>query len=140
MEDKIKVLAEKIGEDVESIKINDFYGTVYFDTPKGEYIVLTEDEREERVKEHIKESVWAFNTDFILNHSKLGNWNNKVEDVLRKIQEELCEDANDLILAIIEDIDEFIEDAVQADGYGHFLSNYDGNEIETEKYYIYRTN
>lgn len=139
MDEKIKVLAAEIEEDVESIKINDFYGTVYFDTPEGEYIVLTEDERQERITEYIKESVWAFNTDFILDHSKLENWNSKVEDALRKIQRELCESANDLILAIIEDIDEFIEDAVQADGYGHFLSGYDGNEIEAGNYYIYRT-
>ena len=38
----------------------------------------------------------------------------------------------------------FIEEAVSADGYGHFLSRYDGEENEEEingiTYYIYRNN
>jgi hypothetical protein len=45
---------------------------------------------------------------------------------------------------MITDIDEFVEDAIRYDGYGHFLSPYDGeeNEIEVDgaTYYVYRTN
>jgi hypothetical protein len=42
------------------------------------------------------------------------------------------------------DEDDFIEAVIEADGRGHTLSSYDGNENEVsfddEWYYIYRTN
>jgi hypothetical protein len=60
------------------------------------------------------------------------------------MQSELCEDANELVKAVIRDIDHFVKDAILSDGRGHFLSGYDGeeNEIEHKKvmFYIYRTN
>jgi hypothetical protein len=60
------------------------------------------------------------------------------------MQAELCEDANELVKAVIRDIDHFVKDAILSDGRGHFLSSYDGeeNEIEHKKvmFYIYRTN
>jgi hypothetical protein len=46
-------------------------------------------------------------------------------------QEAKCEDANETIAALITDIDEFIEDAICADGRGHFLNGYDGEEYES---------
>jgi hypothetical protein len=108
-----------------------------------EFDVMSESQREKKVKEYIQESLWAFNASFILEHSNVKN-NGRVEKSLRKMQEELCEDANDLIAAMITDIDEFVEDAIRYDGYGHFLSPYDGeeNEIEVDgaTYYVYRTN
>ena len=58
--------------------------------------------------------------------------------------QEACEDCNDDILSLIEDIDAFIEDAVSSDGRGMFLSPYDSNEQEVkigdEYYYAYRQN
>jgi hypothetical protein len=42
------------------------------------------------------------------------------------------------------DIDSLVEDAISADGRGHFLSSYDGDENEEtvngQTFYIYRTN
>ena len=40
--------------------------------------------------------------------------------------------SNELLKAMITDIDEFVEDAVSAFGRGHFLSSYDGEENEEE--------
>ena len=52
------------------------------------------------------------------------------------------DDANDTILALIDDFDEFVSDAISADGRGRFLSYYDGEENEEvvngETYFIYR--
>ena len=58
------------------------------------------------------------------------------------MQEAMYEDCNDIFLRLLNnDLSYFIQDAVNADGAGHFLSGYDGNEIELEgNYFAYRTN
>jgi hypothetical protein len=102
-----------------------------------EYMILTDDEADEKVAEYIKETVWAFNPSFLSCHSGID------EDVFKLLQEK-CESANEAILKLIKDFDHFVEDAVASDGRGHFLSSYDGYENEQEHdretYYIYRTN
>ena len=102
-----------------------------------EYMILTDDEADEKVAEYIKDSVWAFNPSFLSCHSGID------EDVFKLLQEK-CESANEAILKLIKDFDHFVEDAVASDGRGHFLSSYDGYENEQEHdretYYIYRTN
>ena len=77
-------------------------------------------------KERILDSLWAFNSSFIVSHSKLS------ESAITAIKGDRCEDANDDVLSIIDDIDRFIEDAIGCDGRGHFINNYDGNELEIE--------
>jgi predicted house-cleaning noncanonical NTP pyrophosphatase (MazG superfamily) len=120
-----------------------FYEMIENDYVGSEFTVMTEEEREKAVRDYIKESAWAFNTNFIIDHSNI-EYNNRIEKSLKKMQEELCEDANEIILALINDFDEFVEDAVNSDGYGHFLSQYDGEESEIEingtLYFIYRNN
>jgi len=102
-----------------------------------EYMILTDDEADEKVAEYIKETVWAFNPSFLSCHSGID------EDVFKLLQEK-CESSNEAILKLIKDFDHFVEDAVSSDGRGHFLSSYDGEENEqehnNETYYIYRTN
>jgi formylmethanofuran dehydrogenase subunit D len=100
-----------------------------------EYNVFNEEEREKEVTNYIKDSAWAFNADFIIMNSRI-EWNGnpefkKIEKTLKEMQEKLCESANPLILALIEDLDLFVKSAVDADGYGHFLSSYDGEEQES---------
>lgn len=52
-----------------------------------------------------------------------------------------CESANEIVfLPIIEDFEDFVSDAIDADGRGHFLSTYDGEEVEHEGFYLYRVN
>lgn len=115
----------------------------YMEDPRGDdkYIVLTDEEADEKAAQYIRESLWAFNASFIIDHSKLPH---EAEGMIKSWQAEKCEDANDTIEALIDDMDVFIEDAISADGRGHFITSYDGNENEEtvngERFYIYRMN
>lgn len=101
-----------------------------------DYIAFDEDHREIEVAEYIKESLWAFNTWFLLDHVPEGI----TEEALAIIQEK-CEEANNPILAMVEDFDALVEEATSLDGYGHFLNSYDGEEYEVMvdgvEYYVY---
>jgi hypothetical protein len=103
------------------------------------YLVLTDEEADEKAEIYISETVWAFNASFIINHSNLPY---EAIEMVQAFQREKCEDANETILALINDFDEFVSDAISADGRGDFLSSYDGKENEEmvngETYYIYR--
>lgn len=102
-----------------------------------EYLVLTDAEADRRTEEYIKDSLWAFNADFIVEHSKLPH---EAVKMVRGFQEAQSERANETIAALIDDMDEFVAAAIQADGRGHFLSGYDGAENEEGGFFIYRTN
>lgn len=104
---------------------------------ENDYLVLTDDEADEKAAEYIKDSLWAFNASFIIEHSDLP-W--EAEDMIKSFQENKCEGANETIAAMISNIDEFIEAAIGADGRGHFMSSYDGHEYEEGDYFIYRIN
>lgn len=103
------------------------------------YSVYTDEEAGKAVKEYIKETVWAFNSSFIISHSSLPY---EASEMIEFFQRKKCEDANETILALIDDFDEFVSDAISVDGRSHFLSSYDGCENEEvvngETYYIYR--
>ena len=137
MDNKIKALADFLGESVENLRNN---GDNYFQVVDGyEYLVLTDREANEKAQEYIEESLWAFNADFILDTCGLDSSSN-VSRSLRKMQEESCEGCNDFIYALVDrtcGIDEFTEQAILADGRGHFLSSYDGEEGEQGEYFIY---
>lgn len=121
----------------------------HFTIDGAEYLVLTEQEADDKAKEEIERSLWAFNADFILNH----NSNSQNMDcyeyeaalkALKDAQGKSCENLNGLMRCLIDDFDEFVEDAIMADGRGPFISTYDGREEEVRIgdtwYYIYRTN
>ena len=103
------------------------------------YLVLTDSEADEATAEYIQDSVWAFNADFVAEHTKAGS---DITEMIKSFQETRYEDANEPLIALIEDMAEFIDDAVTADGRGHFLSSYDGDEneimLEGTYYFIYR--
>ena len=107
----------------------------------NDYLVLTDSESDEKAKEYILDSLWAFNASFIIENSSLPY---EAEEMIKNFQEHKCEGANETIKAIIEDTDSFCEEAIKADGRGHFMSSYDGNENEEnvfgDTYYIYRVN
>jgi hypothetical protein len=108
----------------------------------GDYMVLTDEEADEKAKDYILESVWAFNYDFLCAHSEA------IAEIPKKEYEQmagkLCESFNKAVLAMIPDKEHFVKDAILADGRGHFLSPYDGQENEIkvgkEYYFIYRQN
>ena len=113
----------------------------YTEDYNNTYMVLTDEEADEKAAEYIKESLWAFNADFIIQHSKLPY---EAKEMIESHQREKCESANETIEALIDDMDEFISDAISADGRGHFLNTYDGYEneetVEGDTFYIYRMN
>ena len=134
-ERKIEALAKYLECDVEEAQnlIDD-----------GDYLVFTDSEADEACKEYIKDSLWAFNADFILCECGLDL---SGVDSLRSMQEKSCESANDFVLSLVEKtcgIDKFVDSAISADGRGHFLAPYDGEEVEVEDdygyLYIYRLN
>ncbi len=123
------------------------YDENLFELGVESYLVLDEEEADQYVRDRILESLWAFNTDFILSHSRI-EINETNEDAilkaLKQMQEKLCENANPLVRALLDDEESFIEDAVEADGRGHFLAGYDNEEHEVnhedEIFFIYRQN
>ena len=138
---RILALSEHLelsGDEYEEIEETQ-YGDNLFEFGHGEYLVLTDEEADQAVRENIEESVWAFNTSFLSCHVK----NGISVDVINLLQEK-CEDGSEAIKSLIKDFDHFVDDAVGTDGRGHFLSHYDGDEhevnIEGEYFYIYRLN
>ena len=102
-----------------------------------DYLVLTDEQADERCKEEIEEMVWAFSPSFLQAHTGVA------ADAITKIQE-MCEGANEPLTAMIKDFDYFVEDAINCDGRGLFLAGYDHRENEVTyngtTYYIYRRN
>ena len=141
----MQAVAQAIGCECEEVREEkyDSYGLRVFSAYGLEYAIGSDEEAQEACKEYIKQSLWAFNASFIIDHSKL-EYSSDVEKCIKEMQGKLCESANDLVKALIEDLDEFIEDAIGADGRGSFLSPYDGNEeeinIDSKYFYAYRLN
>ena len=102
-----------------------------------EYLVLTDDEADGRAKSYILDSAWAFTKSFLDAHSDI------IAEMDGKTWEAItsrCESSNAAVLAMIPDKDHFVDDAILADGRGHFLASYDSEENEQDGFYIYRIN
>lgn len=108
-----------------------------FEGGGGEYLVLTDSEADKAAEDNIKDSLWAFKAEFIMEHTKLPY---EAKEMVQSFQEAKSEDANETIAALIEDMDEFVAAAISADGRGHFLAGYDSHENEEGGFFIYRTN
>lgn len=111
------------------------------------YLILTEDESHEYARGQIMDSLWSFNADFIMAHSRIevdeDDDEDEVVEALKLMQQELSERANPLIKALLKNPEEFADVAIAADGRAHFLGRYDGKQIEVsgdETLFIYRQN
>ena len=102
---------------------------------EDDYLVLTDAQADEACSEYIRESLWAFHPTFLVSHCCAG----MTVQAIAKIQE-LYEDANEPLLRMVDDFAHLVSDAIAADGRGHFLSPYDGEEHEAGDYFIYRVN
>jgi hypothetical protein len=60
---KVKALMQFLDLETDE-DISKEYGEVY-DTPEGEYLVLTDDGADEALRDYISDTVWAFNYDFL---------------------------------------------------------------------------
>jgi hypothetical protein len=133
---KTLALAKYLDEDIDSISESS-HDDCLFEVGSREYLVLTDDEADERAADYIKDSLWAFNSSFLASYCDMP------EEMFKAVQDK-CESSNDAVLQCVERADGglkgFIEEAVAADGRGHFMSSYDGEENEEGDYFIYRTN
>jgi hypothetical protein len=110
--------------------------------PGRNYDILTDDEANDRCAEYIQQTLWAFNASFLSGETNLD------QSIFTAIQNNgKCEDNNDAIESLVDatcGLDSLIESAISADGRGHFMSNYDGEEteilIDDEIYYLYKAN
>lgn len=140
----IQAVAQAIGcepDDVTEEKY-DSYGLRVFSVYGQEWIIGTDEEATESTRRYIKDSAWSFKPEFIASHTKAGASNGMIKAIAAL--QESCENSNDDILSLIEDIDAFVEDAISSDGRGMFLSSYDSEEVEIvvdgEYFYAYRLN
>lgn len=134
---------EYTAEEAEELSYNDRWEC--FTAWGQEYKVLTDEEADKEARESILESLWAFVPHFILEHTEFYRTSSNREneafcEALVELQQRICESANPIIKALIEDLDKFVQDAIDEDGRGHFLSTYDGDEIESGEFFIYRIN
>lgn len=145
-DDRLNVLAEFLGisddeNELQDIVREDDEGLYSYGNQ--EYLVLTDSEADKKAEEEIKNSLWAFNADFIIRHCKnydeMTDWEYEASvKSLKQAQASQCESLNALVFALIDDIDDFVEAAIMSDGRGHFISFYDGIENEQNGFYIYR--
>lgn len=106
---------------------------------KEEWVVGDYDKVYEIASEKITDTLWTFNVafivDFLQEEGIVPNDNatfNALKKSLELIQKDIYEDANSVIEALIgSHLDEFISKAIDTDGLGHFLSNYDSELHET---------
>jgi len=111
-------------------KTYDHYGLEIFD----DYAIGTDEEADKAVADYIEQTAWAFNTSFLAEMTDLPY------EVFEAMQDK-CEGSNEAVLKLIHKtcgLEDFVEAAIGADGRGHFLSSYDGHEIEQDGYFIYK--
>lgn len=126
-EQRVTLLANHLGIDPSEIEPST-YDETELDAEGATYRILDDDEADAAVVEYVKESLWAFNSDFLADETGLP------ASVFKALSEQY-EDANEAVLAIVEKmvdggVEEFAAEAASADGRGHFLSGYDGEEID----------
>lgn len=120
------------------------YDDSTFDAFGNEYRVLDDSEADSAVLESTRESVWAFNASFLADYMPEGI----DADEINAIRGDRCEDANAAMLALIaagpSDLETLARSYADADGRGHALAHYDGEESEVEHagrtWYVYRVN
>lgn len=126
----IKQICKIIDVNASELRIEEFGNhRATIETCGQTWEVAHEDTAVELAKERIEETLWAFNAEFIARHTATDLPKELIE-ALRKMQSELCEDANEIIKSMIEDLDAFLDEAIETDGLGHFLSSYDGEYHE----------
>ena len=144
---KVKALATFLDTSIDNISEN---GSEY-EHGNQSYLVLSDDEATMQCREYIQTMLWAFNTSYIMKYIDFSDdddneYNRRdVEQSIQEMQKTQCEGCNLIIKKLVaNNLDRFIDDAIEVDGQGHFLASYDSNEnietINSTDYYIYRTN
>lgn len=137
---KLKELKEATGKELAKKDYWDYETQMATMEDGSEYLILTDEEADEQAAIEIKNSLWAFVPKFIIAHMANVEYSKSLENAISQMQASLCEDANDIVAAMIDDIDNFVDDAIIVDGREHFIAWYDGEEIETKNFFVYRIN
>ena len=139
---KLQALADEIKCDIDEVYESDScaYGLEVYGGGGGraEFGIATNDEANKASESYIKDSIWEFNATFILSCCDLPL---ALRKAIESYQREECENANEPLLELVEKtcgIKKFAERAISADGRGHFLASYDGQERERNGLFIYR--
>lgn len=115
-----------------------------FDAFGNTYRVLDDSEADSAVLDETRETLWAFNAEFLAGYMPEGIDASEID----AIRGDRCEDSNAAMLALVgagpSDLETIARDYAAADGRGHALAGYDGEEHEVEHagrtWFIYRTN
>lgn len=140
---KVSALAKHL--DIDDIDEIDNTGGNSYSVGNREYLILTNDEADEAVEDYIRDSIVYFKPGFLINFIS-DAFDDEIaegdrENVVRDIQKLDEDEANEQLIRLIGgNWDSLVTDAILSDGRGHFLSGYDGDEVEEGDYLLYRTN
>jgi hypothetical protein len=142
---EIKALSEFLEVAVNEVKQGDYDCQLYYDN--SEYLVLTDEEAQEQASQKVKESLWSMDTDFIMSHVRVFRALEetdyasyiRVRDDLSKMQDndKIYEQVNEFVETAVDNLDEFVNDAIEKYGRGYFIADNDGIESEHNGFYIY---
>lgn len=108
----------------------DCWGLTVFEVGSDSYAVGTDEEADAACVSYIEDSLWAFKGTFIAEACGLPY---ELGEMLSSFSEKKCEDANPALRALVGKtcgVCAFARKAIGADGRGHFLASYDGDEID----------
>ena len=125
-------LAEEFGCDESEIRIQswDHYGLSVYRVNGKDVAIGADAECDKACQDYIEQTAWAFKPKFILSACGLPI---ELSEAIGAYCQAECDSANDAMVALIKKtcgMDEFASQAISADGRGHFLSGWDGNEVE----------
>lgn len=130
-----EVTAEDIKNALAADKWRETYQTLSVIIIDDEEYAVAEGEEEANRAARLaaEDSICYFNPSFLADHSDVP------EEVFEFLANK-CFDNNEAYMSMIYDVRDFVDDAIDADGRGHFLNSYDGKEYEIGEYFLYRIN
>lgn len=142
MSDIDKPIKEVTPEDIknalnENIDRNTYCGLPILIIDGDEYAIASNEQKaDEAAYMAIEDMLWAFCDTFLAEQTGLP------VELFTFLSDNYCED-NNIYRQLIESkttIENFADEAIAADGRGHFLSSYDLRELQIGEYLIYRQN
>lgn len=142
----LAILLELNKEDVDDIdETNNCYGECNYEVQGTNYFCGNKEEMLQAVEDYMDDSLWAFTPSFLGGYGALRKLDSSAVDLILKPIQEQCEGGNEAIKELVdwdENKYEMAVDAVDADGFAHFLNGYDGIGMEchdfVETYYACR--
>lgn len=137
MNDIEKTFKDVTAEDIKNALVADIKRVTHWDLPvliidDEEWAVAkSEEEANKAARQAVEDSICYFRPDFLAAHS------NVPEEVFVFLTNK-CFDNNEAYKSMIYDMDDFIDDAIDADGRGHFLNSCDSKEYKIGEYFLYR--